>query len=39
VIFASTLDRQTLAHNVLENTRADAVAWTDRGTKLSVTKQ
>jgi len=39
VVFASTKDRQALAHDVLENTRADAVAWTDRGTKLSVTKQ
>ena len=38
VIFASTKDRQALAHDVLENTRAEAVAWTDRGTKLSIEK-
>ena len=38
VVFASNKDRQTLAHEVLENTSADAVAWTDRGTKLSVQK-
>ncbi|MEP6861213.1 MAG: OmpA family protein [Deltaproteobacteria bacterium] len=38
VIFASSEDRQTLAHEVLENTSANAVAWTDRGTKLSVQK-
>ncbi|HET9992350.1 MAG TPA: OmpA family protein [Kofleriaceae bacterium] len=38
VVFASDKDRQTLAHDVLENTRAEQVAWTDRGTKLSVTK-
>jgi outer membrane protein OmpA-like peptidoglycan-associated protein len=38
VVFASDKDRQALAHDVLENTRAVAVAWTDRGTRLSVTK-
>jgi outer membrane protein OmpA-like peptidoglycan-associated protein len=38
VVFASNKDRQTLAHDVLENTRAVAVAWTDRGTKLSIEK-
>jgi OOP family OmpA-OmpF porin len=38
VVFASNQDRQTLAHLVLENTSANAVAWTDRGTKLSVMK-
>jgi len=38
VVFASDKDRQTLAHDVLENTRAEEVAWTDRGTKLAVSK-
>jgi outer membrane protein OmpA-like peptidoglycan-associated protein len=37
-VFASSQDRQTLAHLVLENSSANAVAWTDRGTKLSIEK-
>jgi len=38
VIFASDHPREQLAREVLDATRAQEVAWTDRGTKLSVTR-
>jgi hypothetical protein len=38
VIFASDHPREQLAREVLDGTRAQEVAWTDRGTKLSVTR-
>jgi outer membrane protein OmpA-like peptidoglycan-associated protein len=38
VIFASDKPRTELVHDVIQHTRAQAVAWTDRGAKISVTK-
>lgn len=38
VIYASDKPREELAREVLDATRAQEVAWTDRGTKLSVTR-
>ncbi len=38
VIYASDRPKAELVKQVLENTQAKAVAWTDKGTKLAVTK-
>jgi outer membrane protein OmpA-like peptidoglycan-associated protein len=38
VIYASDKPREQLVHDVVNRTRAETVAWTDRGTKLSITK-
>src|SRR5450631_3130265 len=38
VIYASDKPRDQLVQDVVHQTRAETVAWTDRGTKLSITK-
>ncbi|HEY0249902.1 MAG TPA: OmpA family protein [Kofleriaceae bacterium] len=38
IVFASDRPRDVLVQQVVHQTRAETVAWTDRGTKLSITK-
>jgi outer membrane protein OmpA-like peptidoglycan-associated protein len=38
VVYASDKPREQLVRDVVNQTRAETVAWTDRGTKLSITK-